>query len=80
VDPAGRLEAIERGLAARPDPETRGSLLIQKALALDALGEHQRALEILEPMTAPVHESLSAHAKALLARSIIQSGRRQPAD
>ena len=79
VDPAARLEAIERGLAARPDPETRGSLLIQKAVALNALGEHQRALELLEPMTATVGDSRSANAKALVARSIIQSGKRQPA-
>jgi tetratricopeptide (TPR) repeat protein len=78
-DPAARLEVIERGLGARPDPETRGSLLIQKAMALHFLGEREQALEILEPMTASIGDSLSAQSKAFLVLATIRSGTRQSA-
>ena len=74
-DPAARLEAIEQGLAARPDPETRGSLIVHKAMALNALGQRERALEILEPLTASGGDSLSGQAKAILVRAVIRSSR-----
>jgi tetratricopeptide (TPR) repeat protein len=72
-DPSAKLAAIECGLQARPDPDTRGSLLVQKALALHAQGERERALEILQPLTASIGDSLTSHAKAYIATAIIQS-------
>jgi tetratricopeptide (TPR) repeat protein len=42
-----RLAAIESGLAAEPDAETRGMLLINKALILDRQGHHDEAVKIL---------------------------------
>ena len=42
-----RLAAIERGLAAEPDPETKGMLLINKALVLDRAGDHNGAVKLL---------------------------------
>jgi tetratricopeptide (TPR) repeat protein len=72
-DASERLAAIEHGLAARPDPDTRGSLLVGQALALHRLGETDRALMILEPLTTSISDSLSTQAKAYLARAFIQS-------
>jgi tetratricopeptide (TPR) repeat protein len=42
-----RIAAIENGLTAEPDRETRGMLLINKALVLDRQGQHQEAVGIL---------------------------------
>jgi tetratricopeptide (TPR) repeat protein len=42
-----RLAAIEKGLAAEPDAETRGMLDINKALVLDRQGEDDRAIRLL---------------------------------
>jgi tetratricopeptide (TPR) repeat protein len=42
-----RLAAIEKGLAAEPDPETKGMLLINKALVLNRAGDHSGAIELL---------------------------------
>lgn len=42
-----RLAAIESGLAAEPDAETRGMLLINKALILDRQLHHDEAVKIL---------------------------------
>jgi len=78
-NPAAKLEAIDRGLAARPDPDTRDSLLIQKALTLDVLGERERALKILEPMTASIGDSFGTQPKAFLALAMIRSRKPPPA-
>ncbi len=72
-DPPGKLAAIERGLLARPDPDTRGSLLVQRALALHASGDRQAALEILDPLTSAVGDSPSTHVKACVAAAVIRS-------
>jgi tetratricopeptide (TPR) repeat protein len=42
-----RLAAIESGLAAEPDAETKGMLLINKALILDRQGHHDEAVKLL---------------------------------
>lgn len=42
-----RLAAIERGLAAHPDVETRGMLMIQRALVLDRQGDTDGATRLL---------------------------------
>lgn len=46
-DPDARLSAIDRGLAAGPDDETRGMLLIRRAVTLHALGDEDEAVRIL---------------------------------
>jgi hypothetical protein len=42
-----RLAAIEHGLAANPDPETKGTLQINNALALNTAGDKQGAVLLL---------------------------------
>jgi len=42
-----KLQAIETGLSHNPDDETRGILLVNKALALNRQGKHEEALGIL---------------------------------
>jgi tetratricopeptide (TPR) repeat protein len=46
-DPAGRLSLLERGLSLDPDPETRGFLLINKAIVLSQLSRKEEAIAIL---------------------------------
>lgn len=71
-DPAVRLAAIESGLAARPDADTRGSLFVKKAMALEQLGETARAIEILKPLTEHIGDSISTHAKAYVMLAVIR--------
>lgn len=42
-----RMEAIEKGLKAEPDLETRGFLLINKAIILSNNGKKEEAINIL---------------------------------
>jgi tetratricopeptide (TPR) repeat protein len=72
-NPSDKLAAIERGLLARPDPDTRGSLLVQKALALHASGKRELALEILDQLTGAVGDSPNTHVQAVLAAAVIRS-------
>ena len=44
---AEKLAAIEKGLAANPDAETKGILLINKALIVDRSGDHEAAVRLL---------------------------------
>lgn len=44
---AEKLAAIEKGLAANPDGETKGILLINKALIVDRSGDHEGAVRLL---------------------------------
>jgi tetratricopeptide (TPR) repeat protein len=71
-DPADRLRAIERGLAAEPDPETRGMLLLNKALAANQRGERGAAIAILGDLALDPASTLATEilAKATLARVI----------
>jgi tetratricopeptide (TPR) repeat protein len=46
-DNLARLDAIERGLAADPDPETKGMMLINKAAILKLQGHHDEGVKIL---------------------------------
>lgn len=52
ADPAASLQALDRGLAQRPDPQTRGFLLINKALTLDKLGKRDEARRMLSTLVA----------------------------
>jgi tetratricopeptide (TPR) repeat protein len=65
---AERRSAIENGLAAHPDLDTRGFLLINKAQALTLRGEHAAARRILEELAFNPESTMTieAWAKALL--------------
>jgi tetratricopeptide (TPR) repeat protein len=71
-DPGDRLRAIERGLGAEPDPETRGMLLLNKALVLDQHGDRGAAIAILGDLALDPASTLATEtlAKATLARVI----------
>jgi tetratricopeptide (TPR) repeat protein len=71
-DPDDRLRAIERGLAAGPDPETRGMLLLNKALVLHQLGERDDAIAMLGDLALDSASTLVTEtlAKATLAQII----------
>ena len=60
-DPGDRLRAIERGLAAGPDPETRGMLLLNKALVANQRGDRGAAIAILD-------EAFATGGRAVVAR------------
>lgn len=51
--PEERLDAIERGLVSRPDRETRGFLLIQKAQLLEGRGRQDAAAALLRSLLDP---------------------------
>ena len=52
VDPREQLAALERGLAANPDPSTRGMLLLNKAARLQGSGDRDGAVAILRALAA----------------------------
>lgn len=71
-DPSARLRAVERGLAASPDDDTRGMLLIRRAIALHACGQADEAVRILggpalDPAATLATESLAKYTLARLA-------------
>lgn len=70
-----RFEAIEIGLNADPDPETRGILLINRAIVLFNRGEQEEALSILGDLALDPESSLGAveQAKAVIAL-LLQDG------
>lgn len=72
-DPGERLRAITRGLEADPDPETRGILLINRALILDQRGERAGAITILGELALDPASTLATEtlAKATLARFLL---------
>ena len=71
-DSGERLGLIDRGLQCNPDPETRGVLLIDKALALAHQGQKLKAVEILSELALDPDETLQNEhlAKAVLASLI----------
>lgn len=71
-DPDDRLRAIERGLAAGPDPETRGMLLLNKSLVANQLGDRAAAIAILGDLALDPASTLATEtlAKATLAQVI----------
>jgi hypothetical protein len=67
LDGAGRLDAIDCGLAALPDPQTRQMLLLNKALTLGQLGESDAATALLrqlvsDPESRPMTEAMARFA------------------
>lgn len=71
-DSGDRLRAIERGLEAEPDPETRGMLLLNKALTADQRGDRGAAIAILGDLALDPGSTLATEtlAKAALAQII----------
>jgi tetratricopeptide (TPR) repeat protein len=68
-DPNDRERAIETGLAADPDDDTRGMLLLSRASILRRRGRHDEAALILNGLASDTSPSLvaGAWAKAMLA-------------
>jgi tetratricopeptide (TPR) repeat protein len=69
-DHSERLTAIERGLAADPDRETKGMLSLNKALALLGSGDSEGGIEVLRGLAMDQESTLAteALAKAMLER------------
>jgi tetratricopeptide (TPR) repeat protein len=67
-NPADRLEAIDKGLAAEPDRDTKGMLLINKALVLESSGNHDEAARLIAAVAADPDSTLATEtlAKAML--------------
>lgn len=65
-----RLAALDKGLAAAPDAETKGELLINKALLLSKLGERAEAERMLKELIA---DPGATSAAVLLARESLES-------
>jgi hypothetical protein len=68
-----RLAAIEKGLAAEPDAETRGMLEINRALVLDRQGDHDGAVRLLgelalDPQSTYKTEQLAKATLAMVAK------------
>jgi len=66
---ADRLTAIERGLAADPDPQTKGMLLLNKALVLHGAGDYGGSQALLRSVADDPQSTLAteALAKAMVA-------------
>jgi tetratricopeptide (TPR) repeat protein len=69
-----RMNAIEKGLAARPDNDTRGLLLLNKALALHNSGEYENAVRLLNELVADPASTSSTEALARTALGWIAAG------
>lgn len=67
-----RLEVIENGLVARPDPQTRGFLMVKKAMTMSFLGDADGALSVLQHLASD-SKSLSARALAEFAFARLSS-------
>lgn len=63
TDPGERMAALEQGLAGDPDPETRGILLINKALLLRD-GDRAAAVAVLGSLALDPDSTLSTEALA----------------
>jgi tetratricopeptide (TPR) repeat protein len=72
ADDGAKLADIEHGLGAAPDDETRGMLLIDKALVLDRRGDHAAAIELLGTLALDPRATLASEAlaKATLAQIV----------
>ena len=75
VDPAERLTAIEKGLAAHPDAETKGTLQINKALALEQKGDHAGAVRLLGELVVDPASTLATEHLAKVALDNVEKNR-----
>jgi tetratricopeptide (TPR) repeat protein len=70
TDPVERLRALDRGLAAEGDAETRGMLILNKAGLLAARGEEEEAIGLLRGLASDPEATL---ATATLAKESLAS-------
>jgi tetratricopeptide (TPR) repeat protein len=70
-DDTERLAAIEKGLDADPDAETKGQLQIAKALVLDKQGEHDAAIRLLGDLALDSRSTLGTEHEAKVALAAI---------
>lgn len=73
TDPAERLHALNQGLTGNPDPETRGMLILNKAILHAELGEKGEAGRLLDalltdPATTTAARSLARELQARLSQ------------
>jgi len=66
-----RLAAIENGLAAHPDAETKGMLEINKALVLNLKGDHTAAVRMLGELALDPSSTFGTEHSAKAALSIL---------
>jgi len=77
-DEDARLQAIARGLEHDPDPETKGMLLINRALVLHRRGNRDDAIQILGELSLDPASTLGTEmlAKATLAQVVSWTNKR----
>lgn len=74
-DDGERLTAIENGLAAHPDAETKGMLEINKALALNLKGKREAAVRLLGELALDPKATFGTEHSAKAALSILMNAR-----
>jgi tetratricopeptide (TPR) repeat protein len=70
-DDVERLTAIENGLAAHPDADTRGVLNINKGLVLNLRGDHAAAVQLLGELALDPKSTVKTENSARAALSIL---------
>jgi hypothetical protein len=75
-DDTSRLNAIEQGLRGRPDAETLGVLLINKASILARRGDRDQAVAILGELALSPDSTLATEHLAKVVLAGLVSGRR----
>jgi len=75
--PSERLQAVEKGLASKPDPETFTVLVINKAIALNALDRRDEAIKLLGTLVLnpPADATTATVPQAKAALALIAGGR-----
>jgi hypothetical protein len=66
-----RLAAIEKGLGAQPDAETKGILQINKALVLNSKGDHNSAARLLGELALDSNSTFGIEHSAKAALAIL---------
>jgi len=74
-DDISRLAAIESGLMYEPDDETKGALLLNKALALDRQGKKGDAVKILGSLALDPQSTMNSEITAKFALRQILRGK-----
>lgn len=64
TDPDKRLHALDQGLAAEPDAETRGMLILNKAALLAKRGAQTEAIRLLDELAADPETTIATAALA----------------
>jgi len=70
-DDGERLAAIEKGLAAHPDAETKGMLEIKKALVFNLKGDHAAAVQLLGELALDPDSTFGTEHSAKAALSVL---------